>query len=93
MPGVVRNPDICSGHQCWPPRANIEWSPDVYTNSLFTERFSDKRMVHCCGSSCHVGANIGVHNVYVNSKYIQTCGDGVDCGSTQIQCSMDVFVN
>jgi hypothetical protein len=50
MPGVVRKPDICSGHGCFPPRANATASPDTFTNSLKTERFMDVRLVHGCGA-------------------------------------------
>jgi hypothetical protein len=59
---------------------------------LKTERFMDVRLVHGCGAWAHGGSNVGVHTVYVNSRYIQIWGDPVDCGSTQVVCSGDVFV-
>lgn len=89
MPGVVRKTDLCSGHGPCGPRANTTSSPDTYADSILVERFGDSRAVHCL----HPGTNIGNHDVYVNNRMIQTCGDPVDCGSTQAQCSTDVFVN
>jgi len=92
MPGVVRRSDVCSGH-CFSPRASSSWSKDVFANKIHVVRYSDTRPVHRCGSSCHSGSNVGVHDVYSNSKYIQTIGDDVSCGSTQAQGSPDVIVN
>lgn len=92
MPGVVRKTDICSGHGTYYPRINTESSPDTYTNSIQTTRFMDQRMCHSMPYP-HVGHNIGIHDVYVNNRFIQTAFDMVDCSSTQIQSSFNVFVN
>ena len=93
MPGHVRLTDICSGHPCFPARANSVSSPDTNVNNIPATRFSDTRPVHCCGPTCHAGTNIGTHNVFVNNLMSQTCGDPVDCGSTQVMCSPDTNVN
>lgn len=89
MPGVVRITDLCSGHGPCSPRPNMTSSMDTFVNNLGVERFGDVRTVHCL----HTGTNVGIHDVYVNNRMIQTCGDPVSCGSTQTQCTTDVFVN
>lgn len=75
MPGHVRLTDVCSGH-CYPPRPNVTSSPNVFVNSIQATRYVDVRAVHCCGL-CHSGLDVGVHDVYVNSRYSQTCGDPI----------------
>ena len=74
MPGHVRITDLCSGHGSCRPRPNVTSSLDTYVNSLNATRFNDVRVIHCD----HIGKNIGVHNVFVNSRMSQTCGDPVD---------------
>lgn len=93
MPGVARKPDVCTGHGCYPPRASCHGSPNVFTNSQQTERLTDPLCSHCCGPPCHGGTHVGHHNVYANSLDVQTCTDPISCGSSQAQCSSDVFVN
>jgi hypothetical protein len=92
MPGIHRKTDLCTGHGCWPPRPSATWSPDVFTNNLETERFSDSMQLHCCGI-CHSGEHVGEHDVYANSLDVQVCGDPITCGSSCGECSSDTFVN
>jgi len=47
MPGVARLGDIGTGHGCFPPRANVQGSPDVYVNDLPVHRQSDAWGSHC----------------------------------------------
>jgi len=47
MPAVVRLGDICTGHGCWPPRQNIEASPNVFVNGRGVHRLGDAWAVHC----------------------------------------------
>lgn len=92
MPGVVRLGDICTGHDGYPPRANIEGSPNVYVNG---------RPAHCqghawgihCKKSCHGGSLAsGSSTVYVNGRQLGYIGAPVDCGSSCATGSSDVFV-
>lgn len=92
MPGVARKGDVCSGHGCFPPRPSATWSPDTFVNSLNVIRAGDAMLPHCC-KTCHGGVHTGSHNVYVNGRAIQTCGDGISCGSVQAACSGNTFVN
>ena len=41
MPGIVRLGDVCTGHGCWPPRPNVEASPNVFVNSIAVHRLYD----------------------------------------------------
>lgn len=94
MPGVVRLTDLCSGHDCYERRCSSISSEDTITNNIQTTRFDDIRPVHSCPIGvAHSGKNIGKHNVMVNNRSIQVCGDPVDCGSIQDQGSIDVMVN
>lgn len=93
MPGVVRKPDNCSGHGCWPPRPSATASSDVLTNGLQTERKGDSMKSHCCPPPCHGGSHTGSRKVLVNGRAMQAKGDPIDCGSVCQQCSSNVFAN
>lgn len=93
MPAAHRLGDICTGHGCYPPRPNIEGSPNVFVNGLPSHRQNDAWMPHCCGSSCHGGqAANGSSSVFVNGKPKCRIGDSVNCGSTMASGSPNVFV-
>lgn len=47
MPGVAREQDICTGHGCYPPRPNSQWSLDTFVNGRGVHRQSDSWEVHC----------------------------------------------
>jgi uncharacterized Zn-binding protein involved in type VI secretion len=47
MPGVARKGDVCTGHGCFPPRANAGWSPDVFVNGRNVHRQGDGWSSHC----------------------------------------------
>ena len=91
--GVVRKGDLCSGHDCWPPRDATSWSPDVYANNLNVERYSDTLAEHCCIDDCHTGIYMGTRSVYANGLAIQVKDDPIDCGSICDECSSDVGIN
>lgn len=93
MPGVLRLPDNCSGHGCWPPRPSATASPDVLTNGLQTERYGDSMTAHCCPPPCHGGTHVGKRNVLVNGRTMQVRGDPISCGSVGQQCSPNVLAN
>lgn len=94
MPGVCRKNDTCTGHGCFPSRANTSWSPNVYANTLNVHRETDGWEVHCCGTPCHSGSlATGSSNVYVNGLPISDIGDPIDCGSSVATGSDNVFAN
>ena len=48
MPAVTRKDDNCTGHGCFPPRANNGGSGNVKTNSKPTHRKGDGWTPHGC---------------------------------------------
>lgn len=92
MPGVARLFDICTGHQCWPPRPNIMGSHDTFCNFLPVHRMTDAWAVHCCYVACHPGTLAsGAFRTLTNWLPTGRCGDFVSCGSFVATCSIDTF--
>ena len=92
MPGVHRQGDYTKGHGCWPPTVPDSYSDNVFVNGRKVVRQGDAIVPHTCPPT-HGGTYQGTHDVYVNSRPIQTCGDPVSCGDSAGTCSGDVFVN
>lgn len=97
MPAVARVGDICTGHECFPPRACAAGSPNVYVNSRAAHRVGDAWNIHTCtdpgtphGSHDSVLGS-GSGSVYVNGKALGRIGDSVACGSSVATGSGDVF--
>ncbi|QCG76126.1 putative baseplate hub sub and tail lysozyme [Pseudomonas phage vB_PaeM_PA5oct] len=96
MPEAVRLGDICSGHQIgYPPRPNVQGSPNVFVNNLPEHRVTDKWDVHCSPTgSCHNSTMaVGSPNVWVNNLPAARLGDLVGCTSLAAQGSPNVFIN
>ena len=93
MPPAARLHDICTGHDDWPPRPNIEGSPNVFVNNRNWHRQGDAWEVHCNSiPECHAGVLAsGSSTVYVNNKQAGRIGDPVDCGSSVATGSPNVF--
>ncbi|MBR0075753.1 MAG: PAAR domain-containing protein [Synergistaceae bacterium] len=98
MPPAARLNDICTGHACWPPRVNIEGSPNVFVNGRPLHRQGDGWEVHCC---THPGVPHGCHasvlasgssTVFVNGRQAGRVGDPVACGGTVAAGSANVFI-
>jgi uncharacterized Zn-binding protein involved in type VI secretion len=97
MPGVTRQGDSCSGHDCFPPRASTSGSPDVFVNGIAAHRQGDGWASHTCthdkiphgshGSSLAAGSS----TVFCNGKQLGRIGDPVACGSSVVGGSGDVF--
>lgn len=94
MPGIVRLADLCTGHGCFPSRPNISASENVMCNNKPVHRVGDSWSVHCCGKSCHGGTqSTGSPNVMVNNRPVARIGDSVNCGSSNMEGSLDTIVN
>lgn len=94
MPAVARLGDVCSGHSCWPPRPNVQASPNVHVNGIPVHRLTDGWASHCCGPVCHGGSTVsGSPNVHANGLARARIGDAVSCGSTVAEGSPNVFAN
>lgn len=92
MAAVVRLGDLCSGHGCFPPRANTSASPNVFCNGLAVHRLGDSWGDHSCGHSHHTSVlAAGSSKVFVNGRPIARVADSVACGSVAAQGSSSVF--
>ena len=95
MPAAHLLGQSCTGHGCYPPRQNVQASPNVYVNGIPIHRQGDLWAVHCCGSppNCHTGALVkGSSTVCVNGRQAARVGDPVSCGSRAMQGSGDVYI-
>lgn len=98
MSGAARLGDICTGHECFPPRNSIEGSPDVFVNGRPFHRQGDGWAVHCCTHpevphGCHGSVlALGSSSVYVNGRQAGRIGDPVACGGVIATGSSNVFV-
>jgi uncharacterized Zn-binding protein involved in type VI secretion len=86
MAGVARFGDICTGHDCYPPRQNIAGSSNVFVNSRGAHRQLDGWGPHCwwccCSGNCHLAISVkGSSMVFVNSRQLMRLGDPISCGS------------
>ena len=95
MQGVCRARDLCTGHECYPPRQNISWSSNVFVNSRGWHRGNDGWGPHCdtCDDPnhpCHLGKTISSGSVFVNSRIGAKVGDPIDCGSAVSSGSSNV---
>jgi len=97
MPGVTRKGDSCTGHGCFPSRASIEGSQNVFVNGIPAHRERDGWDVHCCPCprvphGCHDSSlAAGSSTVFANGKQLCRIGDPVACGSSVAGGSGNVF--
>ena len=98
MPPAARLADICTGHECFPPRANVEGSKNVFVNGMPLHRQGDGWSVHCCTHpevthGCHGSVlAVGSSTVYINGKQAGRIGDPVACGGNVATGSPNVFI-
>lgn len=93
MPKVVRFQDLCTGHDGYQPRPNIEASPSVFGNDLGLHRVGDEWDIHC-RKSCHGGEMLdGSPNVFINDRALARVGDRITCGSYTRDGSPNIFCN
>lgn len=95
MPAVGFLGNICTGHDCYPPRRSIEASPNVFINGKAMIRVGDAWEVHDCidGEGSHGGhLATGSSTVFVNGKPVGRIGDMVDCGSAVAEGSPNMFI-
>ena len=98
MPAATRLGDSCTGHECFPPRANVAGSPNVFVNGRPLHRQGDGWDTHCCTHpeiphGCHASILAsGSSTVYANGKQAGRIGDPVACGSSVATGSGNVFI-
>lgn len=92
MPQIVRLGDKCGGHGGFPPRPSISASPNVFANGVPVVRKSDSWASHCDPDTCHTGTSVTFSGtVFANGLNVCRIGDSVDCGSTMVEGSPNVF--
>jgi uncharacterized Zn-binding protein involved in type VI secretion len=94
MPAAARLGDLCTGHGCWPPRPNVQGSPDVYIDGRPAHRVGDAWASHTCPSLSETHASTlaaGSPDVFVNGRPLGRIGDPVACGSSVATGSDRVF--
>ncbi|MCX8017226.1 MAG: PAAR domain-containing protein [Rhodocyclaceae bacterium] len=93
MPAAVRLGDACSGHGCFPPRANAEASPNVFVEGRPWHRLGDAWLPHGCPVCPPHGGVLaaGSASVFVNGRPAGRIGDPVSCGSTCAEGAATVF--
>ncbi|WP_241086854.1 PAAR domain-containing protein [Candidatus Vondammii sp. HM_W22] len=94
MPAVTRLGDQCTGHGCFPSRESTQGSPDVFVNGIAAHRQGDTRSAHGCATCAPHGVALaqGSTTVFVNGLPIGRIGDPVDCGSSVMKGSSNIFV-
>lgn len=91
MPGVVRLGDKCTGHNGYPSRPNDEASTKVFVNNRGVHRLGDHWPQHC-NNNCHQGfASSSSGSVFADGIGVCRIGDSVNCGSSMMEGSSDVF--
>ena len=93
MPAVTRLGDQCTGHGCFPSRPSTQGSPDVFVNGIVVHRQGDAWAAHGCATCVPHGGALaqGSATVYVNGLPVGRIGDPVDCGSSVMEGSNNVF--
>lgn len=92
MPAASRKGDICTGHDCFPPRVSDSGSPNVFINGIPALRVGDHYVTHQCGHSSHDSVvAAGSSTVFVNGKPLARIADSIACGSAVGQGSSNVF--
>lgn len=94
MPAAARLGDKCTGHDGFPPRANVEASDNVFINGIGAHRQGDAWAVHCdLLLNCHASVlSGGSGTVFINGKPAGRIGDAVECGSVVAEGSSNVFI-
>lgn len=93
MPMAVVNFSYCTGHPPFPPRTNMTSSPKFFVQGLGAVTVGDTWMIHCSGSTCHIGTQItGSTKMFIQGRPIARVGDSISCGSKNMTGSPKMFV-
>jgi len=93
MSKIVLFGHICTGHGPFPPRPNIQASPNFFVKGLGVHRQGDAWAIHCVALSCHGAVlSVGTANFLANGKPVAKVGDPISCGSfcAQGEATFDV---
>jgi len=93
---AARLGDLCTGHGCWPPRANSQASGTVFINGRGAHRVADAWLPHTCPTIPETHSSVlaqGSPTVFVEGRALGRIGDAVACGSAVATGSPDVKVD
>lgn len=82
---IARLGDVCTGHDCYPSRPNVQGSGNVFVCGIPAHRMGDGWASHChCGDDgCHGGVTVrSSGTVFCNGLGLARVGDKVSCGSS-----------
>lgn len=92
MKPVVRKGDTCTGHGCFPSRANVEGSDFVTIEDIPVHCVGHAWATHCCGPACHDSVQgSGADYISIEGSPVARVGDDVACGSKNATGSDFVF--
>lgn len=93
MPAVHLLGGMCTGHGCYPPRNNVQASPNVFAEGKPVHRQGDMWATHACPPDPSHTAPLakGSSTVYVNGMQCGRIGDPVGCGSFAADGAGTVF--
>lgn len=92
MPQAVRIQDICTGHDCHPPRPVTEGSFNVFFEKRGAVNNTHLWMVHECEEDVHPGFGASSQTVFVNGSPAMAVGDPINCGSFCMTGANTVFI-
>ena len=85
MPGIAKMGALCTGHGLYPPRPNVQSSPDVLVEGLGAVRLGDLWLVHQKpGGTPNPHTSVvaaGSATVLINGIAAARIGDPLVCGS------------
>lgn len=91
MGAAVRIHDICSGHDCYPPRPVTQGSSDVFIEKRGAVNNSHLWKEHSCHDT-HPGFGASSAQVYVNGNNAMAVGQPINCGSCAMTGASTVFI-
>jgi len=92
MPQAVRIQDICTGHDCHPPRPVVECSTNVFIEKRGAVNASHMWSIHGCEGEAHPGTGAGTSTVNINGAPAMRVGDPLNCGSFCMTGANTVFI-
>jgi len=93
MPQACRIQDICTGHDCFPPRPVVQCSATVYIEKRGSVNSSHMWSLHECDGDIHPGFGAGGSGtVNINGVGAMRVGDSLDCGSSVMTGASTVFI-
>lgn len=85
MPAITLQGHMCTGHGCWPPRANNEGDPRLTVGGRPVHVQGHAWAAHTCPAIPETHASVlaaGSARLTIGGRGVGRVGDPVACGST-----------